>query len=169
MTEHGEKTHNRPLAQGWGDHQSMRITYHPGKCDAKLILQRAALNAIRMMFHFYDKYSPKRKCIGNKSYLCTPFPPNQYNALNAIYKKNKRKAIYNKDKFQYELSRAHPSRRHDAAVRGVHLDADSRSVTSMHADGWPAASAGQTLRAALPSVTRFSAMRSNSWGSFAFK
>lgn len=88
VTEHGEKTHNRPLAQGWGDHQSMRITYHPGKCDAKLILQRAALNAIRMMFHFYDKYSPERKCIGNKSYLCTPFPPNQYNALNAIYKKN---------------------------------------------------------------------------------
>lgn len=130
--------------------------------DTKPILQRAALNAIRLMSHFYDKYCvmlpyfPERKFIGDKRYLCTSFQKkkNQYSALTAIPKKNKRKTIYNKDKFQCELpstsiKETRRSRQMPSPRRGF---TGSVTATGGHSLGGPAASAIQMLWVALPSA-----------------
>lgn len=80
-TEEGDRTHSRPLEQDLGRpsiNGYLIITLQ--ESDTKPILQRAVLNAIRLMSHFYDKYFvtlpyfPERKFIGDKRYLCTSFP-----------------------------------------------------------------------------------------------
>lgn len=77
----GERTHNRPLEQGLGRLSiNGYLIIASEESDTKLILQRAVLNTIRLMSHFYDKYFvvlpyfPERKFMGDKCYLCTSFP-----------------------------------------------------------------------------------------------
>lgn len=140
--EEGEKIHNRPSEQGLSLNGYLIIALE--ESDTTCIFQRAVLSAIRLTSHFYDKYFVQhlcfleRKFIGNKSYLCMSFPQNQYNALTAIYGKNKRKAIYNEDKFQYEIPPAHPSRRHNTVVRQTPAPRHrfTGNVTITRAAGW---------------------------------
>lgn len=95
---------------------------------------------------------------------------NQYSALTVICKRNKRKAIYNKEKFQCELSSTSiketqwssqmPAPRHRFTGK---CDSYKCRLSG------PVAFAIQMLQVALPSVMGFSAIRSNSWKSFALK